>query len=182
MKFPSDMTACPTSPLSATVSLKMTKAGISLQELMDKFDLSHYQLNGEICHEHLMDVARIIDDPESLGLCLGLGLDEVTAIRLERTQQLQQSAMLRRWKQRFAWKATYRTLIKALLECERADLAVKVSGLLTQSERRHGTVYIVFHTIRVQWPFFTFCHISHTASYMLLICSTYQKDLQCLRE
>ena len=123
----------------------MAVAGISLQELKDKFHLSQEQLDAEISDEHLKEASKIIADHEILGAELGLTQEEMTAISLEKTLELQRLAMLRRWKQKLAWKANYRTLIEAHLKCGRADRARDMCKLLTQCTYRHKTVYVHMH-------------------------------------
>lgn len=118
----------------------MAKPGISLQELKGRFQLSDRLLDAPISEEHLREASRIIDDHESLGHELGFTSAEMTAISSERTVQLQRSATLTKWKQKFAWKATYCKLIDALLKCSRADLAQEVCKLLAQSKCKDRNV------------------------------------------
>ena len=112
----------------------MAGSGISLQELKNKFHLSQDQLDAEVSDEHLREASRIITDHKVLGPELGLTPGEMTDIDQEQSPELQRSAMLRSWKQKLAWKATYRALIEALLKCSRADHARDVCKLLTQSK------------------------------------------------
>ena len=83
---------------------------ISLQELRVKFSLSQAQLDAEISDEDLTEVSSIIGDHELLGPVLGLTHEK------------------------FAWKASYCTLINALLKCIRADCAQKLCKLLAQGK------------------------------------------------
>lgn len=109
--------------------------GISLQDLRERYSLSQHLLDKELSDEHLREVARIIDDHEILGYELGLTQSEMAAINRDvRTQELQRLAMLKKWKQKNAWKATYKTLIEALLRCGRGAYARDVCELLTQSK------------------------------------------------
>lgn len=101
-----------------------------------KYDLSLHQLDVEVIYEHLVNISRIIDDYVTLGIQLGLTEIELQDIQCNyRSQELRRSAMLRKWKQKYAWKATYHKLIKALLQSGRADLARIVCELLTQSKQ-----------------------------------------------
>ena len=113
---------------------------VSLPDLIERLRLSKYQLDTRLGEEQLTEVARIVADHEILGPELGLTDDEMTAISTEKTFQLQRSAALKKWMQKSAWKATYRTLIEALLRCSRADLAEKVGELLAQSKYEHRAV------------------------------------------
>lgn len=100
----------------------MAGPGISLQDLMERYHLFQYQLDQEVSDDHLKEMSRIIDDRESVGLVLGLTPQEMTEI------------VLTKWKQKFVWKATYHTLIEALLKCSRADHAQDVCVLLASSK------------------------------------------------
>ena len=112
--------------------------GISLQDLIEKYQLSLHQLDEEVSEEHLRDVSRIIDDHEIVGPELGLSDAEMTALNADgRTHQLKKMEMLRKWRQKSVWKATYRRLIEALLHCGRGNHAQKVCELLAPSKHRH---------------------------------------------
>ena len=110
---------------------------ISLQDLVDKCHLSPRQLDKEVSEEHLRDVSRIIADHEIVGPELGLSGAEMVAVNADaRTHQLKKMEMLKTWNQKFAWNATYRRLIEALLNCHRVDSAYKVCELLAPSKHR----------------------------------------------
>ena len=110
----------------------------SLQDLIEKYHLTPHQLDKEVSEEHLMDVSWIIADHENLGPELGLSDAEMTAVNVDgRTHQLRKMEMLKTWKQKFVWKATYRRLIEALLRCRRGGDAQKVCELLAPSKHRH---------------------------------------------
>ena len=118
----------------------MAGSKISLQDLIERFQLSNDQLNASLCEEQLREASRIVADHETLGPELGLTPDEMTAISSEKTLQLKRSAVLRKWKQKYAWMANYRTLVEALLNCSRADLAQEVCEVLVQSKCKSRNV------------------------------------------
>lgn len=121
----------------------MAGPGITLKELKSKFNLPQDLLDEEVSEENLKEAAsKIIADHElfSLGEELRLSQEEMAAISLEKKLALQRSAVLRKWKQRFAYKATYSVLLEALLKIGRADCATDTCKLLTQSKYRHRTV------------------------------------------
>ena len=110
----------------------------SLQDLIEKYQLSPHQLDKEVSEEHLRDMSRIIADHEIVGPELGLSDAEMVAVDTDaRTQQLKKMKMLKTWKQEFSFKATYRRLIEALLRCHRGGDAQKVCELLASSKHRH---------------------------------------------
>ena len=125
--------------MNAFSLLKMAEP-ISLQKVKERFHLSQNQLDAEVSQEHLIAANRIIGDHRILGPQLGLSPEEMDDIKQERSPKLQRSAMLKKWKEKFAWEATYGVLIEALLKCSRADCAGNVCKLLTQSKYRHRAV------------------------------------------
>ena len=139
----------------------MAKSGISVQELIDKFQLSTHQLEKELSEEHLREVSRIIDDDEILGPELGLSTADMTAISSDaKKKEHQRMEMLRKWKQIFAFKATYWKLIEAFLNCKRADCAQNVCQFLTKckyytawtSGCRHAVANVLFLVIAGMSP------------------------------
>ena len=106
-----------------------------MQDLIDRFNLSEDQLDTEVSDEYLREVARIIDNHEILGYDLGLTKPEMTAVdRDAKPHELKKIETLKRWKEKYAWKATYRKLVEALLECHKADCATQVCELLNDSK------------------------------------------------
>lgn len=102
---------------------------------MDKFGLQLQDLEEEISEEHLREASRIIDDHELVGPELGLTPQEMNDINYDApTQELRRLKMLKKWKQKCSFKATYTKLIDALLKCHRGDLARGVCELLSQSK------------------------------------------------
>ena len=112
----------------------MAGPGISVQDLQKKYKLSKDMLDTEVSKEHLEEASRIIADHEILGAALGLTSAEIIQGRRPEIQRLE---MLRKWKQQWVWKATYRILIEALLKWKRADYARGISELLAQSKCKH---------------------------------------------
>lgn len=106
---------------------------ISVEDLRERFDLSQEQMNAQFRKDHLAKASRIIGDLKLLGSYLEV--DMTAAIGSQRDLQSKKLAVLRKWKEKYAWKATYRIFIEALLQCGRADCASDVcTELLTQSK------------------------------------------------
>ena len=99
----------------------MEGSKISLQNLIERYELSDELLDETLSEEHMRGASRVINDHEILGPELGLGAAQMAAIDQKQAPVLQRVAMLQKWKQKFAWKATYCTL-----KCSRADLAQQV--------------------------------------------------------
>ena len=113
----------------------MAGCEISLQDVIDRFHLPQYLLDKEVSEEHLRKISRIIAHHEIVGPELGLTSQEMTTISSDvNKQELQKIEMLKKWKQKYIWNATYRKLIEAFLNCGRADHARDVCELLTKSE------------------------------------------------
>ena len=113
----------------------MAGPGISLQNLIDRFHLSPDWLDREVSEEHLREVSRVIDEHEIVGPELGLSDQEMTTISSDvKKHDVRKMEMLKKWKRKHLWKATYRKLIEALLKCSRADHAQDVCKLLVQSK------------------------------------------------
>lgn len=72
------------------------RSGISLQDLIDRFQLSQDHLDKEVNDDHLRKVSRIIDDHEIVGYELKLTEPEMTAVNQTGTPELQRAAMLRK--------------------------------------------------------------------------------------
>ena len=90
----------------------MAEPAISLQDLTERYPLAQDLLDKELSEEHMKKVSRIIDDHEIVGHELGLTSQEMTAVSSDANkQELQKFKMMRKWKQRYAWKATYRKLM-----------------------------------------------------------------------
>ena len=105
----------------------------TLQDLVRRFKIPEHVLNGELSEKHLRDVTRFIDH-NTLGPELGLTSQNMNDINVVvGPEDLRRIATLRKWKQTFAYNATYRKLIEALLKCSKADQAVEVCKLLIQS-------------------------------------------------
>lgn len=106
-----------------------------MQDLTERHLSSQFLLDNELSEEHLREVSRIIDDHAIVGSELGLTDPEITAISSDAsTQESKRKEMLKKWKQKNAFKATYRLLIEALLRSSRADNAQVVCELLTKSK------------------------------------------------
>ena len=113
----------------------MTETRISLQDLVDRFHLSPDQLGKKVSEEYDMALSKIIGDHEILGPLLGLTDQEMIEVdRDARTHEGRKKAMLVKWRQIYAFKATFEILIKAFLQCDRAQGAEEVCKLLAQGK------------------------------------------------
>lgn len=112
----------------------MASSEISLQDLTERYHLSQDLLDKEVSKDHLRKVSDIIDDHNIVGPELGLTDQDMCTINDVNRQELQKRETLKKWNQKYAWNATYRKLIEALLRCHRAGLARDVCELLHHSK------------------------------------------------
>ena len=98
-------------------------------------------IDKECSDEDILAFGDFCDPWKQVGLHLGLTEAQLSAIDEEnRTVSLKRLAVLQKWKSRFAFRATYRALVNALLKCEKTDEARKVCNTLAQKEGSvHGT-------------------------------------------
>ena len=92
-------------------------------------------LNQKCSDEHLVTIAGDVDDWETQAPHFGLKPGDVKAIKKDYDEEeTRRRAMLFKWKQLKAFKATYRELVSTFLKANRADLAQTVCGVLVGSE------------------------------------------------
>ena len=105
-------------------------AGITLDDCIEHFDLAAEVLDAKCSDEHILDVSRFLDW-RGVARYLKLSDSEVGAVDSDgRDEQDKRRKTLQNWKSKFAFKATYRNLIQALLDSGRADHAEEVCKLL----------------------------------------------------
>jgi len=69
---------------------------------------------------------------------------EIEAVELDgNNEEERRYKSLQTWKRKFAFKAIYRRLIEAFLECDRADHAEKVCKLLAPQRGVYITIFIL---------------------------------------
>ena len=78
------------------------------------------------CSEQLLSLANFCVDWKLVAFHLKLTKGDIAAVDGDyRTVEEKRIGMLEKWKERFAFKATYRVFIEALLSCEKASDAVE---------------------------------------------------------
>ena len=104
---------------------------MDLHEVLCHCQLEEACLKREVCRDDYYDISKHLSEWKLLAPKLGLTDAEVEAINEEnKKEEAKMVAFLRKWKQKFAWKATYRALIEALLGLQRAADATGVCQLL----------------------------------------------------
>ena len=121
--------------MSATVGDSV--ATITLQDLLGKAEFDSQHLNQQCSENDLVEIAtRYCDKWQMIGYHLKLEQNEITAINDNyKTAEEKRVRVLMKWKDRNAYKATYKVLIEAFLSNKQVDTAQKIiEWLKHQSE------------------------------------------------
>ena len=111
---------------------KVTMAVPTYEELLARCDLYSSCMDDTFSDNHLRELSSMVDRWERLAKFLGMPNSDIDYIKSQGDAEEQRLQMLECWKQRCGSAATYKTMIKALLQINRTDLAEKVT-LLRQS-------------------------------------------------
>ena len=104
-----------------TVPADLTLQDVAAQAGVKKLDI----LNQECSQQILLCLAKHCVEWQLIGYQLELSDSDITAVDGDsRTVDEKRVGMLKRWKEQFAFKATYLVLIRALLACGRTSDAV----------------------------------------------------------
>ena len=100
-------------------------SGVTLDELLKEVGISPTQLNKPCTSEHLQGLFKVqVEDIE----------------RETEKEKEKRQAFLESWKAKFAFKATYMVIVKALLKIGRADQAEQVCRVLVPQQPKEGTL------------------------------------------
>ena len=106
-------------------------SGVTLDELLKEVGITHMQLEEKCTNEHLHGISLSLKSWRTLAPQLGLSSSEVEAVdRDAHSEKERRQKCLESWKAKFAFAATYRVLVEALLEIGNADQAEEVCRLL----------------------------------------------------
>ena len=120
-------------------------AGITLDECIEQFDLAAEDLDEKCSDEHILAVSRFLDW-KGVAPYLNLTDSEVDAVDSDgRDEPDKRHKTLQKWKSKFAFKATYKNLIQALLKSCKGDHAEEVCKLLQKGT--HNNYYCSWHEI-----------------------------------
>ena len=124
-------------------------AGITLGDCIEHFDLADEVLDTKCSDEHILDVSRFLDW-RGVARHLKLTESEVGAVDSDgRDEQDKQHKTLEKWMSKFAFKATYRNLIQALLDSGRGDHAEKVCELLQKGNMANTSNVLLMYMFLV---------------------------------
>ena len=120
-------------------------SGITLDEVLKETKVHPTQVGKPCTTEHLRDIALFLESWQTVASHLGLSTTDVEQVERDAaSEEIKRQKVLEMWKNRWAFKATYRVLIEALLKIGHADQAEKVCRLL---EPKKGTIFAI--TIRL---------------------------------
>ena len=115
----------PTAPAELTLQDVATQVGLKTLDVLDQ----------ECSQQVLLRLAKHCVDWQLTGFHLELTDGEITAVDGDyRSVDEKRIGMVRRWKEKFAFKATYRVFIEALLSCGRASDAVYACKAIVSSK------------------------------------------------
>jgi len=124
----------------------MAKGEVTLQDFAKHFSVSEKLMDTTVSDEHTRQVSRFLPW-RAVAHYLELDDPEVEAVDFDgKNEEDKRFKLLQVWKRKFAFKATYKRLIEALLESGRADHAEKVCKLLV-SLTPHKGAYITICTV-----------------------------------
>ena len=95
-------------------------------------------IDKECSNNDILEFGDFCDPWELVGRFLGLNEAELSAIAEDNhTVSLRRLGALQKWKSKFAFRATYRVLIDALLKCGKAHQGLQICQIVAQKEGRH---------------------------------------------
>ena len=109
-------------------------SGVTLDELLKHVGLTDEQLDETCTHEHLRGIALFLMSWRTLAPQLELS-SKVDAIEKDaHSEEERKQKFFEAWKAKFAFKATYRVLVEALLKIGSADQAEQVCRSLVSQQ------------------------------------------------
>ena len=115
---------------------------VTLDELLKEVGVSLTQLDKACTSEHLQDIALFLPSWRIVASHLSLSDVDVEGVEMEgRSESEKRLKVLKVWKDRSAFKATYTELVKVFLKIGNADQAMKVCRLLVPQQANEGNLY-----------------------------------------
>ena len=92
-------------------------------------------INQECSENDLLALSQFCDPWELVGQYLELTRAQISAIDADnRSTDMKRLGVLQKWKETFAFKATYRVFVAALLACGKTQQALDVCKILAQKQ------------------------------------------------
>ncbi|XP_064384149.1 uncharacterized protein LOC135333169 [Halichondria panicea] len=112
---------------------------VTLQELVEQYNLTDEQLNSEIDDPDTPKLALFFDDVELYSSAMGLAIAEQADVNQSRGTQAAMMKCLQIWKQHNPSQATYRALLDIALRLGKGDTAHQICQQLTQLNIQNRT-------------------------------------------
>ena len=109
-------------------------SGVTLDELLKHVGLTDKQLDETCTHKHLQDIALFLKSWRTLAPQLELSSEVEVIERDAHNEKERKQKFLEAWKEKFAFKATYRVLVEALLKIGSAEQAQQVCDSLVSQQ------------------------------------------------
>ena len=105
----------------------MTDSPVSFEEIIAKTGIELQRLKQECSDEDLLILARYCDSWKLIGHYLKLTKSQLSAIDSDyKTTDKKRVAALQKWKESFAYKATYQVLLESFLSCKMSQQACDI--------------------------------------------------------
>ena len=105
----------------------MEKQTVTLPSLLQHCELTESDVEIEVDERDYLEVARCFTEWRQVAPLCGIETNEIDDIERDyKTEETKRVEFLKAWKGKFAFNATYISLIQALLKRSRADEARKV--------------------------------------------------------
>ncbi len=115
---------------------------VTLQELVEQYNLTDEQLNSEIEVPDTPELALCFDDVELYSSAMGLAIAEQADVNQSRGTQAAMMKCLQIWKQHNPSQATYRALLDIALRLGKGDTAHQICQQLTQRKYMYTCYYM----------------------------------------
>jgi len=122
-------------------------AGVTLKDYVKHLSIPVELLDTTISDKHTQEVSRFLEW-RRVAPYLKLDDSETEEVNLDGNNEGEKRYLtLKKWKRKFAFKATYKRLIEALLESGRADHAEDVCKLMTNLVTQKGVFKLASYTV-----------------------------------
>ena len=110
--------------------------GITLQKVANQAGIDNLDIFNQECSKKIrLNLAKHCVDWRLIGLYLDLTKADIAAVDEDnQTADEKRAGMLGRWKEKFAFKATYRVFIEAFLACGKTEDAVDACKTIAKGQ------------------------------------------------
>lgn len=114
---------------------------MSIESILRRLELDSSAIDKECSSDHLLEISRFLEKWELVSSFLGLKPQNIEEVKHDSNNNLplMRLKMLQKWHSLYAFNATYRELVNALLKSGLANQATQVCRFLC-SDKQHGIV------------------------------------------